>query len=221
MYVCFGMVEDLSTPRNECRRHLAIGLEQMSVPLRGLLALNPRASWLQKEYLLAAASLAAATAAVNPPAIAAATAHLKRVRARQIALDYAQKTLLKTAKLILVQAQLKARLSVEKTPVGFLTNKALPPAFPKVAVRPNAPRPAPVYVLEDAFQEKQALVQKWQSVYSLKGPLARFLKARGSFKNVCAVTLRKEEDRWISEIIEDKFSSKHSSFFFSSSGSFP
>ncbi|MBX3041054.1 MAG: hypothetical protein KF789_10145 [Bdellovibrionaceae bacterium] len=186
----------------------------MSVPLQGLLDLNAQASLLKTQQALAVAALTTAVAAANPPAIAKAAARVERIRAKQFALDRAQQALLKTAKLILAQTQFKAHASVQKTPIGFLRSVATPPSLAHVAVRPTTPGPAPVYVLEDNFKERQALVQKWQSAYVLKGPLARFLKAKGSFQSRCALTLIKQENRWIAEIIEDKSSSKPSSSVF-------
>jgi hypothetical protein len=212
LFVFVGLLEDRIVPKNACRRHLLMGLEQISTPLRTLMNLNPQAVQLRVQMKAALSALAAATAAGNPPAMARALRWVQKVRQQQRLLDRQQKILLRSAETLLRLAHDRAGAALRQKPIGFLKTENLRPSAVRVAVRPDVPTTAPVYVFEDDFETRQTLAYEWQSRFVLRGPLANFLTASGRFPDVCAATLTKETWPWQARLNEDRFSSKR--FFF-------
>lgn len=205
LYVMIGWLEGRSERLNHCRRTLLKGLEQVALPLDGLLALNPRAIQLRVELSLALQKLAVATASGNLPAIAAAQLQVTKVRMRQVSLDQQQKTLLKSAQLLLNSFPLRVQTHLAASSYGFVAHRQFRRLQMRLAIRPDAPTLAPIYELEEPFELKQAVAFEWQDHFQLRGPLGHFLKAGGQKREVCAVTLSKGQDRWRSKLIEDKF----------------
>lgn len=204
LYVLIGLFEDRTAAQNSCRRALLGGLEKAALSMKSLLDLNPLAAILEGEKNVAVAALAAAVASGNPASVTAATLRLNAVLEKQKSLGTRQKFLYELARAQIAQTQLEAFSNLQKQPLGFLKNLALPPKKVLPALRPTNAGLAPVYVLDQPFEEKQTLAQRWQLRLNFE-KFKEFFKARSDWKEICAATLIPQGDRWRAHLSEVKF----------------
>lgn len=204
LYVFIGLLEDRTAAQQTCRRNLLSGLEKAGVSIKALMDLNPVAASLSAANSVATASLAAAVATGNPAGVAAATTRLKMVIEKQKALEAQQKLLYGAAKARLAQTQLATFSGIQKQPLGFLKILVLPPQKISPALHPTGSGLAPVYALDQPFEKKQAVAQKWHLRLNFDR-LNEFFKNRSEWKEICAATLRPEGGKWRAHLSEARF----------------
>lgn len=182
--------------------------------LKELLAQNPKAAKLrQEEWRLKAEILAAP----NPIAKARALAMLQKVLMERRVLGLKQKQLIQSSDLALMTSESKTRWELARAhqkhwgPLKrYLLSHYRPQAVPapKLAVRPDFPDAAPVYVTLEPFADKQALVHRWQYDFNINSKAKEFLKGRFSWQRECAVTLTNKGLSWSAKIHKGKSLSK-------------
>ncbi len=182
--------------------------------LKELLAQNPKAAKLrQEEWRLKAEILIAP----NPAAKARAIAMLQKVLQERSVLAAKQKQLIRASDLALLTSETKTRWDLARSHQqhwgqlkGYIFSSYRPlhvPA-PKLAVRPDIPDIAPVYLLQEPFKDKQALVQKWQYDFQVGTSAKEFLRGRFSWQRECSVTLHNQGSIWTAKIHKAKSLSK-------------
>lgn len=194
-----------------CRLQGTIGQSEVAPKLKSLLALNPVSVALRVKRSIAMAQMAAATASQNYVALAKATFEYNKVLEKMRKLDTAQKELIRQSNLSLQLRYHKTRLSLnlqgtQNSSLGILKGsfRLNSPPPPKLAVRPDDADLAPTYSPEKDFENKQALVQKWQYTLSVIRPLRRLIDGEFKFEKSCAVTLREESHTWEPKVKRDK-----------------
>lgn len=213
VFVLIAFTEDRSVAQNSCRRELLRGLGQVSPLLQSVLSLNPEALSLRQQHAAAVKRLQAAMATGQPKAIALAKAWLTKIKLRQSWLDQRQRHLLSQARGLMLQTQRRAELSLRRNTHGFLKIEKIESRRVRVALRPDRPGLAPVYVMPSDFSDQQALALRWQSHFRVSGVGKAFLPTRGHVAQVCAATLETKEFSWFPRLIEDRFWSKAFSSF--------
>lgn len=210
----FGLVQNDLALKYQCRSEGLIGQKQVQPLLTGLLALNPLAEILKAAYLETVAELAAATAAANPVGIAKATAQLNQIMAKRQTLDKQQKQLINQSNLLLKTNHFKTAVLLYKkgAQISNILMKvnlvSLNGKAPRLAVHPDSTDIAPTYSPVEDFETKQSLAHEWQYRASVRAPFSNFISGNFLFKKACAVTLTKEDSRWIPKITKGKFSLK-------------
>jgi hypothetical protein len=217
LFFTFGFLKSDLAVLNVCRAKELELQNKAGRNLAKLLKLNPRALNLRIEEARAEKALASAVESGNPPAIAAAEAYLLSVQMRRQDLRIRQRALIDTADMWLSTggAELPRDLQREwlqhhRGLSSWLENRfqigRVSPA--KLAVIPDMPDTAPVYLLRPDFAEAQAWKQSWSFRLATTGWSRRFLNFNGGFERSCTVSLYPEGEEWIARLKKDKFSSK-------------
>lgn len=209
-----GFIQNDLALKFQCRQEGLQSQNRVKPLLSALLSLNPLASALKAQSIVAAKELSAAIASLNPVAIAAATSHYNQIKEKRGRLDQQQKQLIKESNKLLRSSHHLTAQSLRRT--GHQSSNILLEAkllsirgqAPQLAVRPDSPDLAPTYSPVPNFEETQALAHEWQYQVQVRAPFSQFLKGTFQFKKACAVTLTKEGSEWLPKIIRGRFSSK-------------
>lgn len=206
-----GFIQQDLGLKHACRSGGIAGQKQVSAILTRLLDLNPKARSLKNKYDSLQRQLALTP---DPRHKAALMIRIGMVQAQRMALDLQQKTLLAQGHSELRLAHLKTQKNIARTfqtlSSSFLEirHSRLFGKAPRLAVRPDFSDIAPTYSPVPAFSVAQALAHEWQYQVSLAKPYSYFLPGRFQFQKACAVTLKKEGQKWIPQITKAKFSLK-------------
>lgn len=210
----FGFIQNDLSLKYQCRREGLNGQKQVEPLLSRLLALNTLAATLKVEYLEALAEFEAATASNNPVAYTKAIVKIRKIVEKRETLDKRQKQIIKQSNLLLSTNHSKtaARLLKSGSRISNILLKAdlfgLQGKAPTLAVHPDSTDIAPTYSPLDDFENKQSLAHEWQYRISVRPPFSNFIAGNFLFKKACAVTLTKEDSRWVPKITKAKFSLK-------------
>lgn len=209
----FGFIQNDLSLKYQCRREGLNGQKQVQPLLTSLLASNPLAKTLQLLYWETKGELTIAKI-TNPLAVPAIEARLARIEEKRLALDRKQKQLINQSNLLLRTNHLKTEAQL-LTSGGRISNILLKAEFlgiqgkaPTLAVHPDSTDIAPTYSPLDDFENKQSLAHEWQYRISVRPPFSNFIAGNFLFKKACAVTLTKEDSRWVPKITKAKFSLK-------------
>lgn len=190
-----SQLKDLRWLRENCRQTLIPAQQFAGDSINQLLRLNLIVRALKIEKVAAGVTLAAATAQLNGPAIAAAERWLDSVHLRQKATRAQQQALIRMAEFRLLQAQLSIAQDVQrwKNETRLLYNLELATPFVQrkhLAVRPASRHPYPEYELVRPFSEQQSLVLNWQVAFNGKQTgVKKWIKFDLKFRESCGVTL--------------------------------
>lgn len=210
----FGFIRNDLALKYQCRSEGLSGQRNVAPLLTSLLASNSLAEMLKFQYLAAMEELAAASASQNPVAIIKATAKLNKIIEKRQVLDKRQRQLINQSNLLLRASHLKTAGLLRKT--GSYSSNILlkvnfsetPSQPPPLGVRPDSTDIAPTYSPVDNFEIKQSLAHEWQYRIQVRAPFSNFITGNFLFKKACAVSLTKENSRWIPKITKAKFSLK-------------
>ncbi len=184
--ICFYFLVHILILQNEtrqiCRDALLRGQAGVVIPLRILLAQNPRAYFLEAKLGEARVQLAAAIAAGNPAGAALAAAKIKKVIAEQILLKNRQQKYIQLAQKNMdtgfglarrdVETALKNRTNSQFSSFWKFQPSPLQPAQPSVlAIMPAFSSVAPAYLLKPNFTQAQELKLTWTYAISLRSEL--------------------------------------------------
>ncbi len=206
-----SLVQDRMHLVNLCRIETLKTQSSVEPILKRLLSLNTQARLLRLLKLAAKARLAAAVAHYNIPMAVRARYEISQIRNQQQLLDQLQKSLVKSANVILytrtfaTYAKLqKAFAEVKFKNRGFadLHFVLQNPKIPKLAVKPEDYNLAPPYLVRDNFEKIQSISLFWSQDYKIKG----LLKAHHQSMSQCHATL--EENTWVPKIRKDRLYSK-------------
>lgn len=196
-----------------CRTEGVRGQRLVGPHLKVLLSLNPVSVALRTKKYLAMGKMAAALAAQNYVALAKATTEYNAALENLRKLDIQQKQLIQQSNLLLRTAHQKTQIKLRQDGSANKTLGILESTFsvdfrepPKLAVHPDDTDIAPTYSLEKDFENKQALVQKWQYTLRVVRPLRRLLSGIFHFEKSCAITLKEENKSWQPKVKKDKSS---------------
>lgn len=198
--------------QHTCRLEGTLGQYKVAPHLKALLALNPVSKVLRAKKTIAMAKIVAATASQNYVALAKATAEYNLAIQNLRKLDAGQKELIRQSNLALFRSHIATRFNLHRQGVqnihlgileGHFSMNSPPP--PKLAVRPDDADLAPTYSPEKDFENKQALVQKWQYTLQIIPPLHRLVDGKFKFEKSCAITLREENHTWEPKVKRGKY----------------
>lgn len=198
---------------HSCRTALIPAQNQAGEMLGQLLNLNPEAAELRVLEFQAKLLLQAAIASENPPAIASAKLYLNSIQTKRSILGQKQKQLIRAGDQMLNNGFWKAKTQLMKDQKDFLPSLRplltgeYQPQFgtpSQMAVRPDFPDTAPVYMLKNNFESQQALVQKWQYSFHVHPVLKSFLQGHFAFAKDCSVTLEQRNLKWTAKIQKAK-----------------
>lgn len=219
LFCTFGFLKSDLAVLNVCRAKALEVQSKAGRNLTKLLKLNSRALSLRAEEARAEKALASAVESGNPGAIAAAEAYLLSVKMRRQDLHIRQRALIDTADAWLATsgAELPRELQREWLQHHRGLSSWLESRFQtgrtnlaKLAVMPDLPEVAPVYLLRPDFTEAQAWKQNWSFRLATTGWARRFLNFNGGFERSCTVSLYADGEEWIARLKKDKFLSKGS-----------
>lgn len=216
VFALLGLIQVDLSMKYICRTEGLRGQNKVGPLLTSLLALNPKAQVLKKQYLEAQVSLAAAELTGNPALIAKAAYRLSVIQSRRLSLDILQKQYITQSNILLhrshftITGLLRNKIrELDKRLIFFDLNlNLLSEKPPRLAVRPDSMDRAPTYSLELRFDELQSLAQTWQYSVSPGAPMNTFFQFKHRFTKSCSVGLRKDHHQWIAVINKGKFSSK-------------
>ncbi|MGE5086070.1 MAG: hypothetical protein ACM3MG_07180 [Bacillota bacterium] len=196
-----------------CRTEGLRGQKLVAPQLKVLMSLNPISVALRTKKHLAVGKMTVALASQNYIALAKATADYNTALENLRKLDAQQKQLIQQSNLFLRIAHQTTQIKLQK---DGLTNRHLgilestlsvePHSPPKLAIHPNDADIAPTYSLEQDFENRQALVQKWHYTLEVVRPLRRLLSGTFQFEKSCAITLKEENHEWQPKMKKDKSS---------------
>ncbi len=201
------LIQDRQRLMTLCRIQSLHTFRDVQRPLEHLLSLNPQSKILRTWLALAQAKLALALSTSNVPLATEARIEIREIRRKQKILDQTQKQLIQLANLKLHSGVLKTSLDLQKTfrdiqkkNLGWSQTTFIlqNPYIPKLAVRAEDHRLAPIYLPLENFERRQASTQAWTQVYQLTG----FLHYQHKSHSQCNATL--EEKTWIPKIRRDK-----------------
>ncbi len=209
--ICFGsalnFIQDRRQLTHICRLESLKTQVEVEPLIKKLFALNPQARFLRVLMISAQARLAIAVSTLNIPMAAHAKKDIMSIRRQQQKLDQIQTTLIETANAKLHFGTLSTYMKIKKA-LQEIKTKSLKwadfeflmknPKIPKLAVRAEDRKIAPVYLAKKNFEKVQATSQFWTQNYRLKG----YLETSHSFEIQCSATL--EEHSWISKIRRDR-----------------
>lgn len=207
----FNFVQNDLVLKYQCRTEGFNGQKKVAPLLNSLLALNPLSKTLKIQYWAAVAELAVAVASENILAAHKAQVKINQISEKRNALDKQQKRLISQSNLLLKINHFNTAASLQKTgarisnvllKVNFF---AIPGRAPTLAVHPDSTDIAPTYSPDDDFEIKQALAHEWHYGVQVRPPFSNFITGNFIFKKACAVTLIKEDSRWIPKITKAKF----------------
>ncbi len=209
--VTFGSALNLIQDRMQlihiCRMESLKTQAEIEPLIKKLFSLNPNSRLLRVMMISAQARLAIAASTYNIPMAALAKKDIMNIRRQQQQLDQVQTTLIQTANAKLHYGTFSTYLKI-KTALMEIKTKSLSwahfefmqknPKIPKLAVKREDQKIAPVYLPRKHFEKWQATTQAWSQNYHLKG----FFKTSHRSEIQCSTTL--EEHSWISKIRRDK-----------------
>ncbi len=189
----------------ECRWSAYQAQKDMSVLMKQITALNPRARLLRIRRRAAEAELAAAMATLFPPLITAAQAQRGLVIAEQIQLRAEQERLLFSA--ITLRAKARKNLTSD---LGRLEGRLLKIISPSgsLAVKKSPPLDlTPDHLPQSSFEQAQALQFHWRADLFSGAPdwLLRagdFTKLK--FSGECAATIKGVNKKWEPHLVAAK-----------------
>ena len=201
LFLCFS---DSTTEMTQtCLRDQIQIQKNIKSSLRNLFKLNSRAQHLRVQYHTAQIRRIAAIG--NPPALAAAQAHLEMIYAERQILDLQQKALIKMAntqiawdqqtlnsKLLLIGARRKKDFQ------SFMLNEVTDLRFKntRLSVTPHDQDIAPTYSFSSNFSEDQALQFTWKLKIVSQKAVAHFLSSTSQFPQSCSTTINPQEVTW-------------------------
>lgn len=195
-----------------CRSRGIATQTRVSALLSQLIKLNPKATTLRTQKKLAEYRQSIAIKSGNPIAIATTTNQLMVIQAKIAALDLNQKQLIAVANIDLRKSQASTQWALQKITqnlpgIGPFKSslKLAPNSRPTLAVIPSDTDLAPNYNPHRDFENRQALVQKWQIQIKTQGFLRNFIPGAYTFQKSCSVTLTKDGNKWVSKIQKDRF----------------
>lgn len=209
-----GFMQNDLALKYQCRSEGLAGQKKVAPLLTKLLALNTFAKMLKAQYLHAKIELGLAILSKNALAIRRAVEKIRKITEKRETLDKQQKQLINQSNLTLRLNHAKTAGLIRKTG-SQISNILLktefigtPSPFPTLAVRPDSADIAPTYNPVADFEIRQALAHEWQYRTQVRSPFSNFIKGTFLFKKACAVTLTKDNSKWIPKITKGKFSLK-------------
>ena len=206
--LCFGLFTFLflsthaliekSNKAHICRTHLLQNQKKKASILEKLLKMNRRASALRKQHKSAQKKLAAATASMVGPAIAAAKAYLLFVKGQQAIFRAQQLFLLGQVRVIDLKDRVSWKQKMKFLKTGVATNNSIQTSGLAVYATPKFSL-SPDYKTKPQFK----ILQKSTAELTLKlfTDIFRIIKAKYpesySLKISCAATLKQKGKKWI------------------------
>lgn len=191
-----SLIKERREAMNNCRRELLKGLTAAEKPMTALLALNPLATSLRTE--LRNAELQEAASLPFPPIAAHWAREIARIKMKQAILNARQEALYAEAAALLEKSQNAALLQLKgKESTGkILRLSARPFYLRRPALHRTSPDLAPDWEPDPNFPETQALEQKWQWSFQIRGPAAHFLGGSHTQEEKCSATLENQTPPW-------------------------
>lgn len=153
--------------------------------------LNPQALSLRAQKIRLLSSIAVAASTGHLVAVIALRAQLAQVESSQLLLTSRQQVLLSEARRLLFSGQNRTRSELLRQTGEFGTQSVPLPTPFRVAVYPDSPDLAPVYVTSARFEDDQTLEQKWLLRWETRHTVSRFLSGRGKGEFSCAVSIER------------------------------
>ncbi|MFM6927713.1 MAG: hypothetical protein ACKOX6_04575 [Bdellovibrio sp.] len=196
-----------------CRAEGLRGQKLVAPQLKLLISLNPISVALRAKKHFALGKMTAALTSQNYVALLKATADFNTALENLRKLDAQQKQLIRQSNLVLRSAHQMAQIKLRKDGFNNRSLGILESTFsvesrrpPQLAVHPDDADVAPTYSLEEDFENRQALAQKWQYTLRVVRPLRRLLSGTFQFEKSCAITLTEENQVWQPKVKKDKSS---------------
>lgn len=200
-----------SLPKNICRTELLRTQHQVSQPLTRLLGLNPLALKLRHELTLSNIKLAQAIVTMNLPLIAYHTKEKTRIELEQIKLDNKQRKLIWLANEKLVSGSIQTRQKLSETLNKIRTDLSYwldisanqNSKTTTLAVEPDRPGIAPIYLPKENFLIEQSIQQMWQIQLKGKPFINNFISSNFKITDSCQASLEEKSGVWTERLIAD------------------
>ncbi|MFN7905351.1 MAG: hypothetical protein ACK5P5_09220 [Pseudobdellovibrionaceae bacterium] len=195
--------------KKTCREELIRSQENSAKSLDRLFNLNPMALKLRFQKHAAQIALAAAVASLNQVAIAKYTKELLKIERARQRLHRIQQTILQRQNIAnhmgLNRVQIALAASLAATVHGNFFTEHIQFTGRKhvgLAVEPDQPDTAPIYELQNPFEEKQTLSIFWK--WKVQGIQPVLKKLSLQFQRECSVTLIQRNHKWQPLLRRDK-----------------
>jgi len=199
----FYVLKRKSLAQSICVQQAARMQQDLKLPLKKLLHLNPKATSLRAQRVKADSSLLAATASGYPPAIAAAQAMRTAVIVQQTALGAQQIALLFEAQRLRDQGQRELRRRVAPLAAKAIQSRSF--YFRPLAVEPKPPVDlSPNYETVAGFSTFQQHAFYFQVDLLAGFPAVEKLNINAIQPTNCSVTLQEKDDEWKIQILAAK-----------------
>jgi hypothetical protein len=195
-----------------CHENYLPAQRKVSIKMIQLFALNPKAVLLETQLAVATAQLVAATAIVNPPAIAAAMARIAVLERRRWRLKRQQQKIIKAANALIKKTQQRTytemliaarRISASWNKYILFNIQIYRPLSKALAVKPVYPDEAPPYQTKNNFLNEQAMELKWKVQLMVQRPWNRWVNLNLTWEQKCNVSLKGQMMIWNPVINEE------------------